>query len=193
MNAQRHTIANGLRIAGGAGCTLLLLWVAPRITSPGHALLYLASWVTFLHLSIGVFIFVRHLHAYQKAQQVLDLIAAACLIGGLLSFARPTLWCSFFAALVAVAVLKYTLLYPTQTNPVLKKYVRAKILLEGPAAILLALAAAIFAFGDLPVWVRLGIQAVILAGTTTFAVWMIFIRRSYHPFLPSAPTSTTLE
>ena len=188
MKAKRHTISNGLRIAGGAGCALLLIALAPRITATGHALLYVASWITFLHLCIGVFIFVRHLHAYQKAQQVLDLLAAAFLIGGLLSFTRPALWCSFFAALVALAVLKYTLLYPAQTDPVLKKYVRDKIMLEGPAAILLALAAAILAFGDLPAWLRLGIQAVILAGTTTFAVWMIFIRRCYRQLRPAPAT-----
>ncbi len=175
-----HRISNGLRIVAGVICALLLIMRTPHIETFGHMLLYLASWITFLHLSIGVYVLVRYLHAHARSQQILDGIAALLLAGGLLTFTQPVLWTSCFAALVITAVLKYALLYSSCKRPVHRQYIREKLLLETPGGILLALAAGIFGFGDLPHWLQLGLQATILAGTTAFAVWMIFIRCAYR-------------
>ena len=180
MKDMNHKLSNGLRILAALSCVTILIARAPHIATLGHTLLYAASWVTLVHICFGVYVFTRYLRAYSHTQQVLDSIAAALLASGLFLFTRPAIWSACLAAFTAMAVIKYVLLYSNTKEPALRHYIRDKILLETPGAILVGLAAGIFAFGDLPHWLLLGLQTALLAGTTTFAIWMIFIRRAYH-------------
>ena len=177
---MNHKLSNVLRMLAAIACIMILLGRAPHIETLGHTLLYAASWITFLHICFGVYVFVRYLHAYSHAQQVLDTIAAGLLGACLFFFTRPTLWSAALAAFTGVAVIKYVLLYTKTSEPSLRHYIRDKLLLETPAAILVGLTASIFAFGDLPSWLTLGLQAALFAGTTAFAIWMIFIRHAYQ-------------
>ncbi len=187
MKVTNHKLSNSLRILAAVTCVIILIARAPRIEQLGHTLLYAASWITFLHICFGVYVFVRYLHAYSRAQSVLDAIAAGLLATCLFFFPYPIIWSTCLAAFTLVAVIKYALLYNNTKAPTLRQYIRSKILFETPAAILVGLTASIFAFGDLPHWLKLGLQAALLAGTTAFAIWMIFIRRAYQKsnLLPS--------
>ena len=180
MEIKNHKLSNILRILAGAACVILLMARAPHIEETGHTLLYAASWVTFIHISFGVYVFVRYLRAYSHAQQVLDAIAAGLLAACLFFFTHPALWSACLTAFTAIAIIKYALLYHGTKTKALRRYIRSKILLETPAGILVGLTAGIFAFGDLPNWLKLGLQAALLVGTTAFAAWMIFIRRAYQ-------------
>ena len=180
MEDAHHKLSNSLRCLGAVACMAILLVRATRIATLGHALLYAASWVTFLHICCGVYVFVRHLRAYSHAQQMLDAVAAGLLAANVFFFTRPAIWSACLAAFTVVAITKYALLYPRAQDTSHRRYIRSKILLETPGAILLGLTAGILFLGDLPVWLALGLQAALLATTTTFAIWMIFIRRAYR-------------
>ena len=177
---EKHYVSNGLRLAAGVAGAAVLILLAPTIQTVSHALLYAATWITFLHIALGVDAMVRCLHAYAKVQQALDVVAGALLGGFLVSFTTPALWCGFLAGVIGVAVLKYGLLYRSLHDRVLRRYTREKMLLEGPGVPLLALVAAILAPGELPAVVTLGIAVFLLAGTTAFAVWMIGIKKRYR-------------
>ena len=180
MKNTNHKLSNSLRMLAGVACVIILIARAPAIETLGNTLLYAASWITFIHICFGVYVFARYLKAYSHEQHVLDAIAAALLAGCLFFFTHPTLWSACLAAFTGIAVIKYALLLPRKNNATLRRYIRDKILLETPGAILVGLTAGIFAFGDLPNWLKLGLQTALLAGTATFAAWMIFIRRAYQ-------------
>ena len=180
MKNINHKLSNGLRILAALACVIILIARAPYIENLGHTLLYAASWITFIHIGFGVYVFARYLHAYEKSQQVLDAMAAGLLATCLFFFIHPAIWSACLATFITIAVIKYILLYSKRKDAILRRYIRSKILLEAPGAILVGLTAGIFAFGDLPNWLILGLQTALLAGTTAFAAWMIFIRRAYQ-------------
>ena len=180
MKDMHHKLSNSLRLLAALACIIILVARAPYIEKLGHTLLYAASWITFIHICFGVYVFTRFLRAYSHTQQVLDVIAASLLTVCLFFFTRPAIWAACLAAFTAIAIIKYIFLYTRRKDAILRRYIRSKILLETPAAILVGLAAGIFAFGDLPNWLTLGLQTTLLAGTSLFAAWMIFIRRAYH-------------
>lgn len=180
IRGERHLVSNGLRIAAGVMAMGLLAGMAPHVQTFAHAVLYVATWVTLLHIILGVYVLTRCLHAYGRIQQGLDVVAGLLLMGTVMSFNHPVFWCSFLAGVVGIAVLKYAWLLPVLQDRTYKRYVREKILLEGPAAGMLGLAAAILTWGDVPSWISLGIQLFLLAGTTAFAVWMVGVRKRYR-------------
>ena len=177
QSSGKHHLSNSLRLTAGVAGVVLLLLRASAIQTTSHVLLYAATWITFLHILIGVDILIRCLHAYAPIQQGLDILAGIFLGLFLVSFTFPALWAAILAGLVGVAVLKYGLLHFTLKDRFLRGYVREKLLLEGPAVLLLALAAAILWFGDMPRIVTLGIEMFLLTSTTAFAIWMIFIKK----------------
>jgi len=171
---------NGLRIGAGVFLAILLLTLYVRIETLGHAAIYAATWVTFIHLCIGEYVLVRYCHAQTGMQNSLDLLGFVFLVCGSLAFVSPALWCAFFGGLFALAVVKYMVVQRTTSEEFLKKYAREKALLESPAVIGLAILALVLDY--LPprsVSARI-VELGILTITTAFAIWMIAIRHAYR-------------
>lgn len=157
---------------------LVLQW--GRVDQMGAAVMYTASWVVLLHVLIGEYVFVRHLHAVSRNQQVLDGFAGLLLLGSLLSFTQPALWCAFLAGAFGLAIAKYLLIERHLDIPALRRYVREKLWLESPSVCLLSGLAVLM--NELPtdsLFLRI-LELLILIAATLFAVWMIGIRHLYR-------------
>lgn len=177
---MKTKVISTLQIAGAVGEGILLLSLYARIHNFGSAALYTATWVTFLHICIGEYVFVRHLHARSHIHNALDLLAAIFLTAAILSFPSPALWCAFFSALFAIAVAKYMLVERNTQIEAVLQYTREKIRWELPVVVGLALLAVIL--DQLPPQASQFhlLQILILFATVAFAIWMIAIRHIYR-------------
>lgn len=157
-----------------------LILQAGRIDGTGTAAIYAASWIVFLHVLIGEYVFIHYLHAVSRVQQLLDAFAAVLLLGGIFSFQQSALWCAFLAGAFALAITKYLLVEQHIENLALKRYAREKILWESPAVCLFSVLALLI--DRLPaggVFVQM-IELVILGAVALFAFWMIGVRHLYR-------------
>lgn len=178
---EKHQfVFNILRIIIGIGCAIMLILLYHRIDTLSSAAIYAATWVTFLHICIGEYVFVRYLHANSPIQNAIDLMATIFLLAGILAFASPALWCALFGGLFALAVTKYLILARDTEDPIVKKYAREKVLWESPSVLGMTILAIVL--DQLPphsTAARL-LQIGILAITILFAIWMIIIRNAYR-------------
>ncbi len=169
-----------LRLKAGVLLLILLAALALEVSGTGGWLLYAATWAIVLHVLLGVYVFVMHLHALSRPQWALDGFAFLFLLGAVLSSGNTALWCAFFAGVFALAIVKYLLVAETESSEILQSYAREKIRLETPAVIGFALMA--MAAGRLPsesMAVRI-MQIAILSCSILFAVYMVGIRRIYR-------------
>lgn len=182
MMKQRKTaipVANSLRIMGALGTAILLVLAFNQIETFGNAAIYAATWVTFLHVCVGEFVFVRYLHANSCIQNVLDFIAGIFIVAGVLSISSAALWCAFFGAAFALAITKYMLVERGTAQPSLRRYAREKIRCESPAVGLLVAMALVLDKLPTPSVFARALQVAILVATTGFAIWMIGVRHVY--------------
>jgi hypothetical protein len=157
-----------------------LVWQFRRIDGFGPAVMYAASWIVFLHVLIGEYVFIRYLHAVSKVHQLLDAFAGLLLLCGILSFRQSALWCAFLAGAFALAITKYLLIEQHIQIPTLRRYTREKILWESPAVCLFSvLAVLIDRLREGGASVQL-IELTILVAAALFAFWMIGIRHIYR-------------
>lgn len=176
-------IDNILRLITAIAGMAILIALYPRIRNLGNAALYTATWVTFLHVCIGEYVFVKHLNARSYTHNLLDIIAAVFLFGAILSLPSPALWCSFFSAFFAIAIVKYMLIKRhTQLNPILS-YTREKIRLELPVVIGMSILAVILGKISSDSTLVVIMQIMILLSTIGFAIWMINIRHIYRDLI----------
>lgn len=168
------------RLAAGATTGVFLVAQAGRIGRFGTALIYAASWIILLHVMVGEYILVRHLHANSKNQRALDTLAFILFLGGILAFTSAPLWCAFMAGVFALAIVKYVLVEQQTPQPALRQYAREKIRWEAPSVLLFAALAVFMDLrapreGKLPV-----AEVAILAASILFAVWMVAVRHIYR-------------
>lgn len=162
------------------GLLLALAVGAPQVVGYGSAVMYAASWVVLLHIFVGEYVFVKHLHAVSRNQGALDMLAFFLLLGGMLTFNKSALWCAFLAGAFALASMKYLLIERTVREPALCRYARGKVRWESPAVVLFALLAVVI--GNLPtrgLAIRV-LESAILAASALFAFWMIGVRHAYR-------------
>ncbi|MCC5847391.1 MAG: hypothetical protein JJU29_04780 [Verrucomicrobia bacterium] len=169
-----------LRLKAGIALLTLLAVLALEMSGLGAWLLYAATWAIVLHVLLGVYVFVMHLHALSRPQCALDGFAFLFLLGAVLSPRNPALWCAFFAGVFALAIVKYLLVAETESSELLRDYAREKIRLETPAVIgfaLMAMAASRLSPESLTMRIM---QVSILLCSILFAVYLIGIRRIYQ-------------
>ncbi len=173
-------MVTGFRILVGITVSMLLIVKGLHIDSIGASAMYIATWVTFLHLCIGEYVLIRYLHAQSTIQNYIDLLAGLFLIVGVFSITAPALWCAFFAALFSLAVTKYLVIERETTSSKLRKYACDKVRWETPAVIGLIICAVLLHQQPPHTTGAILIQLIILTATTLFAVWMIGIRHAYR-------------
>jgi hypothetical protein len=169
-----------LRITGAVAGMILLVLLYPRIDNFGSAALYTATWVTFLHVCIGEYVFVRYLQARSHIHNVLDFLATIFITGGMLSFTSPALWCAFFSGLFALAVAKYALIERNCHSEHILRYTQEKIRWELPVVIGLAVLSVILDQLPTHAFPSHIMQILILFTSVGFAIWMILIRHIYQ-------------
>lgn len=173
-------IHNGLLVAAGLGGAILLAVRFMTIHSFGGAVLYGTTWVIFLHLCVGVYVLGRHLRAQSQIQKKLDFLAFLFLLGLILSFSSPALWCAFSGAMVALSVAKYLVYEEEGSDAMLRQYAREKARWEAPMAVGLVVFSIVLANLPESHLISRLLQMSILLGATAFAVWMIAIKQVYR-------------
>lgn len=135
-------------------------------------LLYAASWVTLLHLSVGAYLFI-YLRADSMIHRVLEVggfLGVAALVA---TFRAPVTWCTALALIMLVAVIRYALIYRTESRAVVKRYARMKMVIESPSILFMSLFAVLFRYAPVNGRMEEILAGTILLSTTLFACGMI--------------------
>lgn len=175
-----------------AALGLLLLMARQSLQTMDPALwLNLAGWVIVPHVFLGVWVFIRFLKATTLLHTALDTLALLFMTAGILHVDTPAAWSLAFGAVFAVAILKYALTLRANPPADLRRYARDKIRLESPAVACFFIAAALFQRLPPSSSAALLLQGAVLASSMAFAVYMIALRRAYHPFFQKIDSPTT--
>jgi len=156
-----------------------------RITasqSTADSIMYAASWITILHVCVGAFLFVR-LGATSLIHRLLEFIGLLCMFTLAWWFTVPAWWCLSLALLMAVAIVKYVLLYKSDKRPAVRCYAREKILSESPAIPIMTVLAIFFHRADPVSQSNLYMSLFVLMITAAFAFWMVVVRDIYRRLL----------
>lgn len=164
------------------GLFVLMAERLSRVEDAESLLLTLSAWVIVPHVLLGLWVFVRHLNATGPVHSALDILAFVFLCLGVVAVGSTAAWCVGFGLVFTVAILKYVLVARSGLPDRLQRYVRDKIRLESPAVGLFFLAAVAASFLPGDTMARSVIAALVLLSSLGFAVFMILIRRAYHPF-----------
>jgi hypothetical protein len=180
-NPGRETLAFSVfRVGVGVAAVVLLVALFPRVSGLGSGAVYVATWITLLHLCVGEYVLVRFLHARSRVQHALDLMAAVFVLGAVLSFPSTALWCAFLGGVFAIAVTKYLLVERSAQQEELARYAREKVRWESPAVVGFAILAVVL--DQLPEGstASVVVEIALLVASALFAVWMIGIRHIYR-------------
>lgn len=169
----RLVVAACLIVALGARAAALGTFV--------DAIMYVASWVTILHLGVGAFLFVR-VAASSPAHRFLEACDVCCAVAMVWAFTRPALWCIALSMLMAGAGVRYYLIYKADSRPAVRAYAFAKLQGELPSIPIMALMALLFRNVPSDGMEALCLATIALLGTTGFAIWMA-VRRIYPRLL----------
>jgi hypothetical protein len=162
---------------------LVLLGVrVVEIQNMADLVMYAASWITILHVCAGAFIFVR-LGAASFLHYPLEVVGLICLFAMAWFFTNPAWWCFLLAILMAVALVKYVLLYHADARSAVRIYAREKILSESPAIPIMTVLAVLFHRADPDSPSTLYMSLFVLLITTAFAFWLVVVRDIYRNLL----------